>query len=235
MRTMSLGTKMKNKDQFTLIELLVVIAIIGILASMLLPSLHKARERAFFSVCKNNQRQIGLATIMYSDENNEFFPHSTWAAHIGTNPGWLYSGNNKNSIEDTKTGALFPFLNSTKSFHCPTHKDRTYGTQKLSSYIMSGLTQDYAYNNWFKVSQMPNSFVVYWEANEQHKGGMWNDGTDLIREDFDDNAKLTLRHGGRSSITAVDGHVEATTNTAFLAELNGSNSQINFCPVHGSH
>jgi prepilin-type N-terminal cleavage/methylation domain-containing protein len=84
-----------SRRAFTLIELLVVIAIIALLIGLLLPALQKAREAARTAVCLSNQRQIGIALMMYAEAQKEYIPRESgdseqWPGHPTQpkNPQW---------------------------------------------------------------------------------------------------------------------------------------------------
>src|SRR6185436_19857623 len=93
---------------FTLIELLVVIAIIAILASMLMPTLAKAKEASRSSSCQNNLHQLAVASLTYSLDMNGRLPYfRTWLS------------TNRTSMTN---GLLWRYLTAKEAYLCPTDK-----------------------------------------------------------------------------------------------------------------
>ncbi|MBW8036554.1 MAG: prepilin-type N-terminal cleavage/methylation domain-containing protein, partial [Planctomycetes bacterium] len=154
------GPDMRQKRGFTLIELLVVIAIIAILLAILMPALRKAKEIAYGIVCLSNQKNLGIAWIMYSTENDSrLVGGSTYRSGDSrpTEHRWverpllddIYDSTEapepQYSLETRhngiRAGKLFTYTMDESVYHCPgDHNDRDPEPgAAFRSYAISGL------------------------------------------------------------------------------------------------
>ena len=102
----------------TLIELLIVVAIIGILISILMPSLHKARDEAKRAVCLSNQRQSVIASTLFVNDKDNAVPYGR-----GQGAAWqnMYTYYTPTATNHTGLGRLVQegYVQTSESFYCP--------------------------------------------------------------------------------------------------------------------
>ena len=170
-----------TKKGFTLIELLVVIAIIALLLSILMPALTKVKEQAMFIVGGNNIKQVGLAEVLFTNENEGYFSDAfdcfglgIWTiTDLGLPPisdNWYCRWHNEeeNNINRPDiAGQLWPYLENQDIIMCPLYKTlaRAEGSVHYNHNPDVPMEPQYAFSqNAFlgRLNKFANGRYAYW-------------------------------------------------------------------------
>ena len=152
----------RKPNAFTLIELLVVIAIIAILAAILFPVFAQAKEAAKKTSCLSNTKQMGLATMMYTNDNEDTYFWQPWPG--AQNPDW------NQPIQQPSVGwydMLQPYVRSQGLFKCPSNNDPYYaGNYPLNYKVSYGLNELLFGYKWVNEStiQAPADIAIMADA-----------------------------------------------------------------------
>jgi prepilin-type N-terminal cleavage/methylation domain-containing protein/prepilin-type processing-associated H-X9-DG protein len=211
---------------FTLIELLVVIAIIAILAGLLLPALSQAKAKAQSTMCAGNLRQLQLASQMYSDDHQGYFPPSLVLVdhrHNDSKPGSWAVGCARCDTNDAnfRQGVLWKYTQNSQIYKCPSDRSTVESLPNLPR------VRSYGLNALLNCHVLPGSAGVDSPAvvckESELKRQMSTFTFICINERSIDNSAFALVHDGPSLTSVIWAHTpsERHTRGANLSFVDG--------------